>query len=214
MSSPPGRYLLPYRDVNNQTVNYVHAPGSTGPVPPYSYPHYDSDFEPLIASGSSDLAGEEPELDEDSIMHFTATGRPMPHFQHSGLAALAARGSYTLPQLLPKRYTDDSIIPAIVVDVIPSPKAAEEKEQKKTTMRRGSFLKKLKGERKQEAAGKGLVKVVYMPRRDYLKWFARGLGGEYIGTEPYRKWTEDELEEAFKQFKPAPVVKRGYRPFY
>ena len=95
------------------------------------------------------------------------------------------------------------------MDVIPSQKTIEAEEVKKG--RRGSFLKKLKGEpRKGET--KGLTKVIYMPRRDYLKWFARDLEGKYIGTEPYRKWGEDELETAFKQYKPVMVKKRGFRP--
>jgi hypothetical protein len=181
----------------------VRAPGSTDPVQPYS--PYDLDSEPLIATYP---AGEE--LDEDAVMHFTATGLPMPHFQHTGAFGMVG-SMYSLPQLLPKRYTDDSIIPAIVVDVIPSAKSVEG-EQKRS--RRTSFLKKLKGEKKHDVGEKGLVKVVYMPRRDYLKWFARGTNGEYIGSEPYKKWTKDELEEAFKQFKPAPIVKSGYRPPY
>ena len=41
-----------------------------------------------------------------------------------------------------------------------------------------------------------------MPRRDYQKWFARGLGGENIGTDPYRQWTEEELEEQFGKYRP------------
>ena len=119
---------------------------------------------------------------------------------------------HSLPQLLPRRYTDDSIIPAIVVDVIPSQKTIEEQEKKGG--RRGSFLSKLKGQpQPKREEGKGLTKVVFMPRRDYLKWFARDLEGKYIGTEPYKKWEEEELEETFKQYKPV-VGKKGYRPPY
>jgi hypothetical protein len=108
---------------------------------------------------------------------------------------------FSLPQLLPKRYTDDSIIPAIVVDVLPAKKAevSQEEEMKK---RRPSFLGKLKGIKKKDE-GKPITKVVYMPRREYLKYFARGLKGEYTGSEPYKQWTEEELEETFKQYKPA-----------
>ena len=115
---------------------------------------------------------------------------------------------YTVPQLLPKRYTDDSIIPAIVVDVVPSQKTLEEEQRR---ARRGSFLKKLRGGQRREE-GKGVTKVVYMPRRDYLKWFARDLEGEYVGSEPYRKWGEEELEETFKQYKLVVEKKKGQRP--
>jgi hypothetical protein len=202
MSSQPAPNLVPYRDTNNQTVAYTPAPNAVAGDPIHTSA-YDSDFEPLIATTST-----VEELDEDSIMRFTATGRPMPGFKQSGLLSMGG-DMHSLPQLLPRRYTDDSIIPAIVVDVIPSQRTIEEEEKKKT--RRGSFLKKLKGEPKKEE-GKGLTKVVYMPRREYLKYFARDLEGKYIGTEPYKKWEEDELEETFKQYKPVVVKKKGYRP--
>lgn len=195
MTSQPTPHLLPYRDTNNTSVAYVSSLDAvSSPVQ-----SYDSDFEPLISSTV--------ELDEDSIMRFTATGRPIPGFKASALQSMGG-DMYSLPQLLPKRYTDDSIIPAIVVDVIPSQKTIEEQEKKNS--RRGSFLKKLKGEPKKEE-GKGLTKVVYMPRRDYLKWFARDLEGKYVGTEPYKKWEEDELEETFKQYKPVVEKKKGYK---
>jgi len=45
-----------------------------------------------------------------------------------------------------------------------------------------------------------------------LKWFARDLEGKYVGTEPYKVWGEDELEEAFAQYKPVVEKKKGYRP--
>lgn len=139
-------------------------------------------------------------------MRFTATGRPMPGFKFSGLQNLGG-DMYSLPQLLPKRYTDESIIPAIVVDVIPAADAAGVEDAKK---RRPSLFGRLKSGEKKKDEGKGLTKVVYMPRGDYLKYFARGQKGEYIGTEPYKKWTEEELDEAFNQYKPAPP-KKGVR---
>ena len=93
--------LLPYRE--DGIVKY--APAST------AAPHissYDSDAEPLISSPS--------DLNPEDLQCFTATGRPMPAFKQSPLANL---DMYSVPQLLPVRYTDDSIIPAIIVDVIP-----------------------------------------------------------------------------------------------
>jgi len=198
MSSQP--QPLPYRDINNQTVAYAQPSNTAGPI--HTSP-YDSDYEPLIT-------GTHEELDADSVQRFTATGRPMPAFKANALQSMGG-DLHSMPQLLPKRYTDDSIIPAIVVDIIPSRKTTEEDEKKKG--RRASFLKKLKGDvspKKDET--KGLTKVVYMPRRDYLKWFARDQDGVYIGTEAHRKWDEDELEDAFKQYKPVVEKKKGYRP--
>jgi hypothetical protein len=43
-------------------------------------------------------------------------------------------------------------------------------------------------------------KTVWMPRRDYKKYFARDKDGNYIGTEPQREWTEEELEDEFGQY--------------
>jgi hypothetical protein len=47
----------------------------------------------------------------------------------------------------------------------------------------------------------GIIKVVFMPRRDYLKYFAKDYDGSYIGTEPQRQWTEEELEANFSKYK-------------
>ena len=40
-----------------------------------------------------------------------------------------------------------------------------------------------------------------MPRRDYLKHFARNGDGDYIGTERERRWSEQELENAFGAYR-------------
>jgi hypothetical protein len=84
----------------------------------------------------------------------------------------------------------------------------------KVEKKKGRFLGRLKGDKKDEAKEeKGIVKVIYMPRREYLKHFARDLKGDYIGSEPFRRWTEDELLETFKQYVPESAKKkRGYRP--
>jgi len=140
-------------------------------------------------------------------MHFTATGRPAPKFKASAL--MNSGDAYTPPQLLPRRYTDDSIIPAIVVNIIPSPKKTSPVQAEPEGKRR-SIFGRLKGEKK-EKDGLIKMKVVYMPRREYLKFFARGLKGEYVGSEPYRQWTEDELENAFGKYTPEQPKKGGYR---
>jgi len=119
---------------------------------------------------------------------------------------------FTLPQLLPKQYTDDSIIPAIVTNVIPrEAKDSKDNDEKGERKRRKSFLGKLRGEGKKKEGGQGIVKVVFMPRREYRKFFARGLKGEYIGSEPERRWTEEELDETFGMYRPQ-KEKKGYRP--
>lgn len=123
---------------------------------------------------------------------------------------------YTAPQLLPQRYTDDSIIPAIIVDVIPSPNLHPPKS--KSRSRKSSLLGKLrpslKGKEDSDDGsgnGKGIMKVAFMPRREYLKFFARGLEGEYIGSEPYKRWTEQELEVEFGKYRPDFITKKRRR---
>lgn len=133
---------------------------------------------------------------------------------------------YTVPQLLPQRYTDDSIIPAIIVDVIPSPSLHPPKARRASLL--SKFKPSLKGhhentnEDRRRSEGeidgggngkeqKGIMKVAFMPRREYLKFFARGLEGEYIGSEPYRRWSEEELEREYGRYKPESMKKKGGR---
>ena len=203
-TSPP---MLPFRDSNNLTLRY--APASTTSATSYSPSPYDSDCEALISSSLPS------DIDEEAMMRFTATGRPAPVFKASGLQNLGGH-MYTAPQLLPKRYTDESVIPAIVTNVIPRARvdgsgAGAGKEKKA-----GGFLKKLKGAKRDEvvpggsAEAPGIMKVVYMPRGEYLKYFAKDLKGEYIGTEPYRRYTEEELEERYQQYIPRNVPKKRW----
>jgi len=64
-----------------------------------------------------------------------------------------------------------------------------------TDRRRKSFLGRLKGEK-----DFGPVKVVYMPRGEYLKYFARDQDAQYIGSEPEREWTEEELDDTYGKY--------------
>ena len=68
-------------------------------------------------------------------------------------------------------------------------------------------MSKLKGKKESEGLNeneerKGVTKIVYMPRRDYLKYFAKDENGAYIGGEPYKKRTEEALEEEFAKYRP------------
>ena len=178
--------MLPFRDADNKAVAYGASP--TAPTSDVA-----SDGELLVPPQG---------LDEDAMQNFTATGRPAPKFKASALTSWGGDG-WSVPQLLPKRYTDDSIIPAIVTDVVPSEKTAQLEASKK----KGGFLSRFKGKKENEGLNengerKGITKVVYMPRRDYLKYFAKDERGVYIGSEPYKKWTEEELEEEFAKYKP------------
>ena len=67
--------------------------------------------------------------DDDDVQNFTATGRAASTKKPSGWANAPSHMGFkpNAPQLLPVRYTDDSLIPAIITNVIPSikPKADE-----------------------------------------------------------------------------------------
>lgn len=83
-------------------------------------------------------------------------------------------------------------------------------------LRGGGDREKVKERRKSEIGANGLIrmKVVYMPRREYLKFFSRNVKGEYTGTEPFRHWTEEELEREFGQYQPPPPpALKGFDPF-
>lgn len=145
---------------------------------------------------------------------------------------------YSLPQLLPRRYTDDSVIPAIVTGVLageggskissnpsstgsasPSTESPVSNIERRTSVSGGggekkekkSLFGKLRRKSRDESKEKGLTKVIYMPRREYLKFFAKDLKGEYVGSEPFRLWSEGELEREFGRYKPDVPVKTGYR---
>lgn len=40
-----------------------------------------------------------------------------------------------------------------------------------------------------------------MPRGEYLKYFAKDEAGTYVGTEPKRDWTAEELDERFGRYR-------------
>jgi hypothetical protein len=56
-----------------------------------------------------------------------------------------------------------------------------------------------------------ITKVVFMPRAEYLKHFAKDYDGQYIGTEPRKEWTVEELEEKYGKYKKDLTSKRGQR---
>ncbi|EPE36351.1 hypothetical protein GLAREA_05689 [Glarea lozoyensis ATCC 20868] len=236
-TTPPRRTsnpnILPYRDQNNRvaytsTSTTTEASHTLEPIPTY-----DSDAEPLISSSISTNSGnallpasageglEGKGLSNEEIECFTATGRPMPRFTPAPFMSMAT-DMYSLPQLLPVRYTDDSVIPAIVVGVVPGsspsstdPSSANPIEPSSTEPpasppRKKSIFDKFKRKASVDTE-KGITKVVYMPRREYMKFFARDLKGEYVGTEPYRRWSEGELDEVFRGFQPKVQKKAGYR---
>lgn len=118
----------------------------------------------------------------------------------SGLANMPGGVGFTpqAPQFLPVKFNDDSIIPVPVL-MAKSEAKGEEKQ---------GFIGKMKGIMSGSGKEKeGKLRVVYMPRREYLKYFAKDDDGNYIGTEPQRSWTDEELDEIFTQHVPPPLPK-------
>ncbi|CAG8953732.1 hypothetical protein HYFRA_00006621 [Hymenoscyphus fraxineus] len=137
------------------------------------------------------------ELDEDAMRRFTTMPR--------GVGDMNER-----PLLLPRRYTDSRVIPAIIPHVVPSSPStppttststppihsptSPSSSEKPHNPKRSSIFAKLrrKSKEKQEEGmeGKEITKVVYMPRGCYLRFFARDARGVYVGSEPERRWNE------------------------
>lgn len=60
-----------------------------------------------------------------------------------------------------------------------------------------SFLSKLKPGSKVPSS----TKSVWMPRGEYRKHFAKDKEGNYVGEEPQKEWTEEELEERCGRYR-------------
>ncbi|OBT79963.1 hypothetical protein VF21_01547 [Pseudogymnoascus sp. 05NY08] len=120
-----------------------------------------------------------------------STGGVLRHSKPSAWGNMVAPVGFVAqaPQLLQEKYTDDSIIVVIVTNVVPAekPKVVEGKK---------SFMSKFKKDKDLSN-----TKAVRMPRREYKKFFAKDKDGNYIGTEPQREWTEEELEDEFGQYQ-------------
>jgi hypothetical protein len=62
--------------------------------------------------------------DDEEAENFTSTGGPAQARKYSAWANMTSGVGYmaNAPQLLPERYTDDTLIPAIVTNIVPSMK--------------------------------------------------------------------------------------------
>jgi hypothetical protein len=122
------------------------------------------------------------------------TGGATTHRKTSAWANMGGEGiTANAPQLLPERYTDDSVLPYILTDIIPAMEKPSDAEPKKSGFKR--FLNQARS--KEDPS----IKAVYMPRGEYKKYFAKDKDGKYIGTEPQRSWTAEELDEEFGQYQ-------------
>ncbi|ELR10554.1 hypothetical protein VC83_00203 [Pseudogymnoascus destructans] len=120
-----------------------------------------------------------------------STGGALRHSKLSAWGNMVAPVGFVAqePQLLQEKYTDDSMIVVIVMNVVSAqkPKVVEGKK---------SFMSKFKKDKEPST-----TKAVRMPRCEYKKFFAKDKDGNYIGTEAEREWMEEKLEDEFGQYQ-------------
>ena len=119
-----------------------------------------------------------PDLDSDAMQRFTATGRPFnpptKSDKHGWAMNSVAQGEHILSgpaNLLPQRYTDDSLISVPVMRPEDIDKPAESTKPKKSLF---------SSRRKSENTNFVIKKI---PRGEYLKHYAKDEGNKYVGTE-------------------------------
>jgi hypothetical protein len=86
--------------------------------------------------------------------------------------------------------------PVIITDVLPDASKTSSKQEGKAE----KLLHKLKGSKPETTN----TKVVFMPDGDRKKWFAKDEDGKYVGSEPQKQWTEEELDERWGGNRPGP----------
>lgn len=47
--------------------------------------------------------------------------------------------------------------------------------------------------------------AIKMPRKDFKRYFARDKDGKYVGTEPEREWSEEDLKSYFGDYQDLPL---------
>ena len=134
--------------------------------------------------------------------------------------ANSAFGGLTAPILPPMRFTDDTLMHVVVKVRNESERTKRQSsvDQASWTLhehlltlyiyRQSKFSYKLRSF-KSRVLGRGKfiscsdVRVVRMPRKEYLKYFARDRNNVYIGTEREMIWTDEELELRFAKYRGA-----------
>jgi hypothetical protein len=48
-------------------------------------------------------------------------------------------------------------------------------------------------------------KTVKMPESDYVRYFRYDAQGHYVGTDPEREWSEEEIMEKYRQYQDLPL---------
>ncbi|KAF2236579.1 hypothetical protein EV356DRAFT_498105 [Viridothelium virens] len=178
-----------------------------------------TDSTPLMPDGPSrtyePIRGTNDSLGLD---RFTATGQPMPRYQHDHYTNMMSHGSGSTTagaNLLPFRYTDASIItiPINLSDLPPdrsvslpdSPSlaiaeaASDQPKEKKG--KAGSFFRRISSatQGEKEKNSKKEIKAVRMTRGEYLQYWAKDEKGNYregVVDPPggRREWVRRQVE--------------------
>ncbi|KAG4429478.1 hypothetical protein IFR05_015041 [Cadophora sp. M221] len=130
----------------------------------------------------------------DNSRRFAATGQLKPTYKASAWANACLWGEQA-PNHPPFRFTDQSLIPVIVR--ISRSAVDRSSRSKKTRSGLAGLLERNHGSTSD-------IKVIRMPRSEYLRSFARDKNNEYVGTDPERRWTEQDLEEEFGVYQGLP----------
>jgi hypothetical protein len=139
---------------------------------------------------------------DDPSQNFTATGRPMSTTKPSALGNIPGGFVPQAPQFLPVKFHDDAIIPVPVIAAAPAPEVI-------STAKPSGFMSRMKNIMSSKKEEEGKLRVVYMPRREYMKYFAKDDEGVYVGSEAQRVWTDEALDEMFGVYQEAGRVRRG-----
>jgi len=144
----------------------------------------------------------------DPTLRFTATGLPTRTEVPPNSGVMAAGIGHYPPKTSQSENPDEiTTVPVTVAksksDKQPALDAGGEKQH--------GFMGKLKSlmgsSSDREKGGESHLRVVYMPRREYLKYFARDAKRNYIGSEPERDWTDEQLDDMFGKYEPAAAPK-------
>lgn len=116
--------------------------------------------------------------------------------------ANSTMGGITAPIHPPHRFNDETLM-YVAVRVSMGSRGSQERKSSssnKKTSRLKSFAKALKRGTNPSNTSED-IRVIRMPRSDYIKYFARNEVDEYVGTEPERPWGDEDLEEAFGRYR-------------
>lgn len=170
---------------------------ATSPTDTFTYQNKFKNALFISTSPTTEMSTSKSLHDDPTLQSFTATGRPISKTSASrkgtGLEGLASYDSLGAgaPNLLPVRFTDESIIS---IAVLPPPDLPDAKPEASDSDEDGNPVKGLKPKSRfsfsafrRKSSSKKEKKPDFvmkdMTRAEYLKHYAKDDKGNYIGTE-------------------------------